>query len=114
MAQSENNLTELVAKKWMIKNYEIGGQNFPATNIGTDDYTMFYQDHTVKTIDHGITTSSKWKFDSLKNILTVYSEEVEVTTEMKIISVTESEFVWQTTNPEGITMVIHMSNMTEK
>ena len=114
MAQSENNLTKLIDKKWVIKTYEIGGQNFPATDVGKDDYTMFFQDHNVKTVDHGITMLSKWKYDSEKNTLTLYSEKVAVTTEMKIYTLNENELVWQTINPEGMTIVIHMFHITEQ
>ena len=114
MAQSEEKINKLFDKKWAISTYEIAGHNFPATNVGKDDCTFFYTDHSVMSIDHSITTLSKWKYDATKNSITLYSEKVTVTTEMKILSLTENEFVWETTNPEGITMTIHMLNKVDK
>ena len=114
MAQSEEKINKLFDKKWAISTYEIAGQNFLATDVGKDDCTFFYPDHSVKSIDLGITTLSKWKYDATKNSMTLYSENVKVTTEMKILSLTDNEFVWETTNPEGMTMTIHMISKVDK
>ncbi len=114
MAQTEEKINKLFDKKWVITTYEIAGQNFPATDVGKDDCTIFYADHRVKSIDHGITTLSKWKYDATRNSMTLYSENVNVTTEMKIFSLAENEFVWETTNPEDMTMTIHMLSTADK
>ena len=114
MAQSEEKINKLFDKKWAISTYEIAGQNFPATDVGKDDCTFFYPDHSLKSIDHGITTLSKWKYDATKNSMTLYSENVKVTTEMKILNLTDNEFDWETTNPEGMTMTIHMISKVDK
>lgn len=114
MAQSEEKINKLFDKKWAISTYKIAGQIFQATNVGKDDCTFFYPDHSVKSIDHSISTLSKWKYDASKNSITLYSENVTVITEMKILSLTENEFVWETTNPECITMIIHMLNKVDK
>lgn len=110
MAQTEDTLNRLFDKKWTIKSYEIGGQNFPATDIENVDCTIFYADHNVKSIDHGITNLSKWKYDTAQNMLVLYSEGIKETTEMKIYILNETEFVWQTNNPEGMIIKIHMFN----
>ena len=96
MAQTEDTLNKLFDKKWTIKTYEIGGQNFPATDIEKGDCTIFYPDHNVKSIERGITSLSKWKYDTKQNSLTLYSEGIKETTEMKIYILNEKEFVWQT------------------
>ena len=114
MAQSKEKINKLFDKKWAITTYEIAGQKFPATDHGKDDCTIFYADHGVKSIDHGITTLSKWKYDATTNSMTLYSENMNVTTEMKIFSLTDNEFVWETTNPEGMTMTIHMLSKVDK
>ncbi|MES2138379.1 MAG: hypothetical protein V4511_01635 [Bacteroidota bacterium] len=113
MAQSEEKINKLFDKIWSTKTYEIGGQNFPATDVGIDNGTIFYADHGVKSLDNGIATLSKWKYNATQNSLTLYSENVEETTEMKISVLTETEFVWETTNPEGLTMIIHMLSSAE-
>ncbi len=114
MGQSDEKLSYLFDKKWIIKSYEVAGQSSHATDVEKDEYTEFYADHSVKTVNRGVTTLSKWKYDVTKNILTLYSESVQVTTEMKIFKLAKTEFVWETTNPEGMTMTIQMFNSSEK
>ena len=114
MAQSEEKISKLFDKKWTITTYEIAGQKFPATDVGKEDCTVFHADHSVKSIDRGITTLSKWKYNSVKKSVILYSENASITTEMKILSLTENEFVWETTNPEGMTMTIHMLSSVDK
>lgn len=114
MAQTEDKLNALFLKKWSISTYEIAGQKFQATDFGSDDYTLFYPDYKVKSLDRGIVTLSNWRYDGEKNYLTLFSDHVEETTEMRIITLTENEFVWETTNPEGFTMKIYMVYTADK
>jgi hypothetical protein len=113
IAQSENNLTKLIDKKWVIEYYEIDGQDWPITDVEKDDYTVFYYDHSVKRVDYGITKLSKWQYDSAKNSV-VLSSDGEVSTEMRICSLNEDKLVWQTTNQKGMKVIIHMYNSYEK
>lgn len=114
MGQTVEKLNNLFGKTWKIKTYEISGQNFPAQDNAKDDYTIFYSDHSAKAVDRETTHLSKWKYDAVQNILTLYSENTKEETEMKIFVLSETEFVWETTNPEGMTMTIHMFSSTEK
>ncbi|MGZ5303063.1 MAG: hypothetical protein ACXWDO_03025 [Bacteroidia bacterium] len=108
MAQSNEKLNQLFDKKWIIKSYVIEGQIFPANDVKPGNYTVFYKDSFAKSKDGGITHLSNWKYDSDKNTITLFSNDSEETTEMEIITLSDSDFTWKTTNSSGMTMKIQM------
>ena len=114
MSQSEEKLSKLFDKRWTVETYEIDGRKFPATDIGKDDCTIFYADHKVKSIDGGIILSGKWKYDPTLEIVTLFSDSTNETTEMKIYTITNEELVSQITTSEGLIMKIYMVNQTLK
>jgi hypothetical protein len=113
-AQSTEMIKNLIEKKWHIEAYEISGNSFPASDVKESDHTIFFADHTAKSVDYGLITMSKWKYDQEKNTITLYSDSTEVTSVLKILVLNENEFVWETTNPENITMTIHMKNISAR
>lgn len=114
MAQTEDLLNKLFDKKWTVKTYEIGGQSFPSADDEKDDYTIFYIDHSVTSVNRGITILSMRKYDTIQSTLILYSKEVKEATIMKIEELNDTAFVWQTANPEGMMMKIHMSILVER
>lgn len=107
MAQSKFILTNLYDKKWITTDYEIEGIKFPEENKIKGDYIIFYSNHTLISIDHGLIMKSKWKFDSTLNTITAYVKKSKEISLMKIISLTETEFVFETTTSEGMPLILH-------
>lgn len=110
LAQSEKQLEKLFDKKWKITSYEISGQPISENDAEKSDYILFFSDHKMTSVSHSLTQNSKWEYDSLKNNLTIYSEDVETKTVVLILKITDFEFVGETINPEGMTITLFMES----
>jgi hypothetical protein len=106
-------IDQLFNKKWHIATYEIEGQSIPPPDGDKDDFTIFLSDNSVKTVNRKRTIVAKWEYDMTANSIKLYPENSNETTEMKIFHLNDEEFVWETTNPEGLTTTIHMSILAE-
>lgn len=113
MTQSDDQINKLIDKKWHLVNIEIASQSFPSSESDKENYTIFYSDHTLKTIDRKTPITGKWKYDLTSKTITLYSDDSEEKTVMKILSLTDEEYVFETTTSEAMTMKIHMSLLKE-
>jgi hypothetical protein len=102
------NFSFLIDKKWVFKEYLIGGQILPASDVIKGDYSIFRSNHNVESKSGGLIQKSKWKFDTKDNILTLHSDETGVSSEMRIQLLTEKEFKFALSTLEGMDMIVIM------
>ena len=99
--------SKLLNKEWVIKSYEINGKYYRAKDVDKEGYVIFGDD-SVKSVKKDVVQNSKWKYDSARKYLTLYSDGNHEKSEMKVVVVTERQLVWETTNAKGERIKVFM------
>jgi hypothetical protein len=110
IAQSEDLLNKLLDKKWIITAYEVKGTNTPIPYTAGESYMVFNSDLTVKGKNMGVDNPGTWVFDPKENALILTKVKEKEKTIMKVNRLNEKEFIWESTTPAGMTMIVYMSN----
>ena len=99
-------------KKWKLENYEVDGYNLPPDTVNKG-YVIFFKDHTLNSVDRGLTIKSKWTYNDAERTIILSSDTTDQKGIMKIITLTENSFVFQTMTGDSSNIIVHMKLLKE-
>jgi hypothetical protein len=102
-------IEKLFHKKWEIEKFEIGEHKSQNDGSFKDIYMIFNPNNTGKGKDKGSKHRFNWEYNSENQSLTTLSKKSNERSTMKILSISESEFIWESTNTEGLLMKVTMT-----
>lgn len=107
-------LDQLADKYWRISSYEMAGYKMPVLESGKNDSSIFYSDHTGKSVNSGTVQYCNWRIDSTRNVVILTYKNTDEITEFKMLRLNNKEFEFEVTRPDSITLKVLMLNIDEK
>ena len=107
-AQETENFEKLIVNKWSLKSFEVNGQSFPPRGEYKNDQMVFNSDKSVESVSRNKVQKGTWSYDKTSRIINVVDYNNKFDMQLKLISITSSEFVLELENPEGTFVRLHM------
>lgn len=86
----------------------------PVLESGKNDSSIFYSDHTGKSVNSGTVQYCNWRIDSTRNVVILTYKNTDEITEFKMLRLNNKEFEFEVTRPDSITLKVLMLNIDEK
>jgi hypothetical protein len=112
--KAKNKIESLICKKWKPVAYEEEGKKYDTPEKFQTTRMNFSFDHTVESTDKGNSAVGDWIYDENLKTITIVDKVTKETTIIKVMNISENEFVVQIGKPEERMLILYMQPDTEK
>lgn len=106
---ANNVTTKLSSKEWKLVCFEEEGKKFLPSADQIGDRMRFRFDHRVKFIEISQMNLGMWEYDPQSNDLLIVNTETNEVRNMKVVKLTDSDFVLEYKDSEGLQLKMYMT-----
>jgi len=114
LAQQTNSSNRLICKEWRLVSFEEDDGKFEPSPDQIGDRMKLELNHKVEYVEISKYYTGMWRYDPKSKVLTITNDHTKEKKSMKVIKLTNTDFVLEYKNEEGEPIKMYMAAVIRK